>query len=49
MAKTVPFYFGLGSRYSYLAATQLDLIEHRTGCTFEWLPLQSAELMAFRL
>lgn len=45
MPQEVPFYFGLGSRYSYLAATQLDLIEYRSSCQFEWLPLQSAELI----
>ncbi len=42
---TVPFYFGLGSRYSYLAATQLDRIETTTCAQFEWLPLQSGELI----
>ena len=36
---TVPFYFGLGSRYSYLASTQLDRLEQELACTFEWLPL----------
>jgi 2-hydroxychromene-2-carboxylate isomerase len=46
MAKTVvSFYFGLGSRYSYLAATQLDRIEAGTDAEFEWLPLQSSELI----
>ncbi len=41
----VPFYFGVGSRYSYLAATQLEAMEARTGWTFEWLPLNSADLI----
>ncbi|WP_282609266.1 2-hydroxychromene-2-carboxylate isomerase [Pelagibius sp. Alg239-R121] len=41
----VPFYFGLGSRYSYLASTQLERIEHQTGCRFEWFSLQSGELI----
>ena len=41
----VPFYFGLGSRYSYLAATQLDRIEAANECCFEWLPLQSGQLI----
>ena len=46
MSQTVvPFYFGLGSRYSYLAATQLERIEARSRCRFEWLPLQSGELI----
>lgn len=43
--KTVPFYFGLGSRYSYLAATQLEQLERRVGCRFEWLPLESGALI----
>lgn len=41
----VPFYYGLGSRYSYLAASQLERIESETACRFEWLPLQSGELI----
>ena len=41
----VPFYFGLGSRYSYLAATQLDRIEEETGCIFDWMPLCSSDLI----
>lgn len=44
----VQFVFGLGSRYSYLAATQLDGIAARTGCAFEWLPVSSVALMAAR-
>lgn len=43
--RTVRFYYGLGSRYSYLAASQLDRIEAETGCRFEWLPLPSGELI----
>ncbi len=41
----IPFYFGLGSRYSYLASTQLDRIERDTGCVFEWLPLATGTLI----
>jgi len=41
----IPFYYGLGSRYSYLAATQLDRIEKSADVRFEWLPLQSGELI----
>lgn len=44
----VEFYFGLGSRYSYLAFTQIGRIEAETGCTFELLPISSIELMALR-
>ena len=45
MIPKIPFYYGLGSRYSYLAATQLARIEAETSCRFEWLPLQSGELI----
>lgn len=43
--KTVEFYFGLSSRYSYLAHTQLDGIADRTGATFIWKPLFTPDLM----
>ena len=42
----VDFYFGLGSRYSYLAFTQINRIEERTGCSFDLHPLSSSELLA---
>ena len=48
MGARVEFVFGLGSRYSYLASTQLDGIASRTGCSFEWVPLSSVALMAAR-
>lgn len=48
MSKPVKFFFGLGSRYSYLAATQISVLEKDTGCTVEWLPLASGELMRRR-
>ena len=38
-------YLGLGSRYSYLASTQLDGIAARTGASFEWVPLESPRLI----
>lgn len=44
----VEFVFGLGSRYSYLASTQLAAIAARTGCRFEWVPVSSRALMAVR-
>ena len=43
--KTVDFYFGLSSRYSYLAHTQLEGITERTGATFVWKPLFTPDLM----
>jgi 2-hydroxychromene-2-carboxylate isomerase len=46
MGRQVEFVFGLGSRYSYLASTQLDSIAARTGCEFTWVPVSSVALMA---
>ncbi len=49
MAETVvDFYYGLGSRYSYLAATQIGALEAETGCQVAWRPLSSGDLMAAR-
>ncbi len=48
MALAVDFYYGLGSRYSYLAATQLARIATETGCRFHWHPLKSGALMELR-
>ena len=42
---TVDFYLGLGSRYSYLAASQVDRIEAHYGCRFAWKPIASAALI----
>jgi len=44
-AVTVDFYLGLGSRYSYLAASQVDRIEKTHGCRFVWKPIASGALM----
>lgn len=44
--RQVDFFFGLGSRYSYLAATQVPLIAHETGIRFVWRPLDSRVLIA---
>jgi 2-hydroxychromene-2-carboxylate isomerase len=41
----VDFYLGLGSRYSYLAASQLERIEATYGCRFVWKPIASGALM----
>ena len=38
---TVEFYYSIGSRYSYLASTQIEKLEAETGCRVEWLPLAS--------
>lgn len=42
----VQFFFGPGSRYSYLAATQLGRIEAEFGARFRWRALFSGELIA---
>lgn len=42
---TVDFFYGLGSRYSYLAATQIAGLAERTGARFVWRPLFSGDLM----
>ncbi len=48
MPLAVDFYYGLGSRYSYLASTQLARIAAETGCRFDWHPLKSGALMELR-
>jgi 2-hydroxychromene-2-carboxylate isomerase len=48
MARPVDFYYGLGSRYSYLASTQIARLEADTGCKVRWRPLYSADLFAAR-
>lgn len=44
----VDFYLGLGSRYSYLAASQLDRLEAQYGCRFAWKPIASGALIERR-
>ena len=44
----VDFYFGVGSRYSYLASTQLDALGEETGARFNWLAVDSPKLIAAR-
>jgi 2-hydroxychromene-2-carboxylate isomerase len=48
MAPPVDFYYGLGSRYSYLASTQIARLEADTGCKVRWRPLYSADLFSLR-
>jgi 2-hydroxychromene-2-carboxylate isomerase len=40
------FYFGPGSRYSYLAATQLPKLIEETGADIRWRAVLSADLIA---
>jgi 2-hydroxychromene-2-carboxylate isomerase len=44
----VEFFYGLGSRYSYLASTQIAQLAADTGCRVRWRPLYSADLFAAR-
>ena len=46
--KTVRFYYSVGSRYSYLASTQLGKLERETGCQVLWRPLYSVDLHELR-
>ena len=40
----IKFFYGLGSRYSYFAASQIDTVKKETDLEVEWLPLYSARL-----
>lgn len=42
----VDAYLGIGSRYSYLASTQLDRIATDAGVSFNWIPIVAADLFA---
>jgi 2-hydroxychromene-2-carboxylate isomerase len=46
--KTIRFYYSVGSRYSYLASTQLGELERATGCKVVWRPLHSVDLYQLR-
>lgn len=44
----VEFFFSPGSRYSYLAASQIASIESTTGCRVEWRPVNGPDIRALR-
>jgi 2-hydroxychromene-2-carboxylate isomerase len=44
----VSFYYSLGSRYSYLASTQIEALERETRCRVEWQPIDSVALLKRR-
>jgi 2-hydroxychromene-2-carboxylate isomerase len=46
--RQVDFFYGLGSRYSYLASTQIARLERETGCRVRWRALFSGDLFAAR-
>lgn len=43
--RSVDFYYSIGSRYSYLAQSQIAALERDFGVAVRWFPLQSAALM----
>ena len=43
--KTIDFYYSIGSRYSYLASTQIETIEREFDCQFVWHPVNSIRLI----
>lgn len=44
-AENIDFYYSIGSRYSYLASTQIDALKQETGCDVEWHPINSVRLI----
>jgi 2-hydroxychromene-2-carboxylate isomerase len=48
MGEKVDFFYGIGSRYSYLAAMRIGWLEAETGATVRWRPLYSGRLMDLR-
>jgi len=43
--KSIDFYYSIGSRYSYLAQSQIAALERDFAVAVRWFPLRSAELM----
>ncbi len=46
--KSVDFYYSIGSRYSYLASTQIAELAKATSARVEWYPVNSVRLLAKR-
>ena len=42
--QVVEFFFSPGSRYSYLAASQMPALEADAGCTVDWRPVHGPDL-----
>ena len=43
--KSIDFYYSIGSRYSYLAQSQVAALQQDFGVAVRWFPLRSADLM----
>ncbi len=48
MGQVVEFFFSPGSRYCYLAASQIRPLENDTGCRVEWRPVHGPDIRALR-
>ena len=48
MSQQVDFFFSPASRYSYLAATQINRLERETGCTVVWRPVHGPDIRKLR-
>jgi 2-hydroxychromene-2-carboxylate isomerase len=46
--RRIEFFYGIGSRYSYLAACRIEQLARAAGAELDWLPLNSVRLMAER-
>ena len=44
----IDFYYSIGSRYSYLASTQIEALQQETGCQIDWYPINSIRLISRR-
>ena len=47
-SRRVEFFFSPGSRYSYLAASQMALLEAEIGCTVDWRPVNGGDIRKLR-
>lgn len=48
MKRRIEFFYGIGSRYSYLAACRIEQIARAADAELEWLPLNSVRLLEER-
>jgi 2-hydroxychromene-2-carboxylate isomerase len=46
--RVVDFYYSIGSRYSYLASTQIAKLESETGCRVRWHPVNGIDIRKLR-
>ncbi len=45
---TIDFYYSIGSRYSYLASTQIETLEQEFNCQVLWHPVNSVRMIRER-